>query len=150
MLGELNNAEMDDLLKSQLTGRIGCHSEGITYVVPVNYIYEDTFIYAHSARGMKIEMMHKNPEICFEVDDVRNLISWQSVIVWGRYEEITDMNEKVKVMQKLINRVMPFINDDSAPPSHGFINDESEVGDTVELVVYKIVISHKTGRFEKR
>ena len=40
MLGKLNEKQVEELLKSQLIGRIGCHANGVTYVVPVNYFYD--------------------------------------------------------------------------------------------------------------
>ena len=150
MLRELNDTQIEDLLKSQLIGRIGCHSADLVYVVPVNYIYEPPNIYGHSAKGMKIDLMRNNPEVCFEIDDINDITNWQSVIVWGKFEEITDMEEAQKVIQKLINRITPFILDDSVPPSHGFVDAENDIGDTIELIVYKINVTRKTGRFEKR
>jgi nitroimidazol reductase NimA-like FMN-containing flavoprotein (pyridoxamine 5'-phosphate oxidase superfamily) len=150
MQRELEDTQIDELLKSQLTGRIGCHSADLIYVVPVNYIYEAPDIYCHSAKGMKIDLMRDNPQVCFEVDNIKDMTNWQSAIVWGRFEEITDIEEKQNIMQKLIDRVTPFILDDSVPPSHGFVDTESDVGDTIELIVYKISVSKRTGRFEKR
>jgi uncharacterized protein len=32
-------------------------------------------------------MMRRNPEVCFEVDRVEDLVNWDSVIGWGTYEE---------------------------------------------------------------
>ena len=150
MLRKLNDAQIEHLLKSQLIGRIGCHSDGVTYIVPVNYIYDGFNIYCHSAKGMKIEMMRKNPEVCFEVDDIKTITNWQSVIAWGRFEEIIDMTEKQDILQKLSDRLMPNMVDDSIPPSHGFVDEEGDVGLEVELILYKIILNRKTGRFEKR
>ena len=130
-------------------GRIGCHADGITYIVPINYIYDGKNLYAHSARGMKIDIMRKNPEVCFQADAIDDLLNWESVICWGRFEEIFDMQEKTDVMQKIINRVMPMMQGDTAQPSHGFTSDASDVGEDLELILYKIVLSKKTGRFEK-
>lgn len=45
-------------------------------------------------REKKIEMMRKNPKVCFEVDDIKNIFSWKSVIAWGTFEEITDIAEQ--------------------------------------------------------
>jgi len=149
MLGKLNESQVEYLLNSQLIGRIGCHANNITYVVPVNYLYDGDCIYAHSAKGMKINMMRSNPEVCFEVDDIKSVINWQSVILWGKFEEIEDMNEKVEVMQKLTDRIVPFLTGDDSHPSHGITANASDVGDEVELILYKIVIDRKTGRFEK-
>jgi nitroimidazol reductase NimA-like FMN-containing flavoprotein (pyridoxamine 5'-phosphate oxidase superfamily) len=149
MLGSLNEGEIESLLKELPVGRIGCHADGITYIVPVNYVYDGINLYAHSAEGMKIAMMRKNPEVCFQADAITNLQNWESVICWGKFEEITDMLEREHAMQKIINSIMPLMSGRTAQPSHGFTNNASDIGDGVELILYKIVLSKKTGRFEK-
>ena len=83
MFGKLNNEEIEGLIQSQLIGRIGCHADDVTYVVPISYAYDGTYLYGHTYEGMKVDMMRKNPKICFEVDSTRNLANWQSVIGWG-------------------------------------------------------------------
>ena len=148
MLGILTDTEIRDLLNAQLIGRIGCHTDGKTYVVPVNYLYDGTSILAHSGNGLKIAMMRKNPEVCFEVDDIKNVVNWKSAILQGTFQEIVDISEKEEALQNLINRVVPFLGSD-ANPSHGITADEYSIGDTVELVIYKIIIREMTGRFEK-
>lgn len=148
MLGELSKEQVENLLKELPIGRIGCHSDGITYIVPVNYVYDGINLYAHSAKGMKIDMMRKNPEVCFQADAITSLQNWESVICWGKFEEITDMLEREHAMQKIINRVMPLMQGAAAQPSHGFTRDASEVGDEVELILYRIILTKKTGRFE--
>ncbi|MGF7080260.1 pyridoxamine 5'-phosphate oxidase family protein [Mucilaginibacter sp. UYCu711] len=150
MLRELNDYQIEALLKDQLVGRIGCHAAGVTYIVPVNYVYDGTDIYCHSVKGMKIEMMRENPLVCFEVDNIKEITNWESVIAWGKFEEITEMEEKQKVLQKLTDRITPYIMDDSITREHGFVDKEGDIGTTVELIIYKIVVSKKTGRFENR
>ncbi|MDB5112799.1 MAG: pyridoxamine 5-phosphate oxidase [Mucilaginibacter sp.] len=149
MLGELNEAQIEDLLMSLPVGRIGCHADGITYIVPINYAYEDNTIYAHSAEGMKINIMRKNADVCFQVDAIDDLLNWESVVAWGKFEEITNMQEKMHVMQMIINRVMPLMRGETAQPSHGFTGDASDVGEDMELILYKINLTKKTGRFER-
>jgi len=149
MLGELNERQIESLLNDLPVGRIGCHADGITYIVPVNYVYDGKNLYAHSARGMKIDMMRKNPEVCFQADAITDLQHWESVICWGKFEEITDMMEREHAMQKIINKIMPLMQGETAQPSHGFTSDASEVGFCVELILYKIILIRKTGRFAR-
>ncbi len=148
MLGTLNEQQIEDLLTRQVTGRLGCHADGITYIVPVNYFYRHNTIFAHSGEGKKIMMMRKNPDVCFQVDDILSVFRWQSVIGWGRFEEITDMDEKQRAMQGLIHHIMPLVERAEGHPSHGITEKESDVGTKVELIVYKIVLNKITGRFE--
>lgn len=148
MLGQLNESQIENLLKEQVIGRIGCQSQGEIYVVPINYVYRNGYIYGHSAEGKKIRMMRENPTVCFEVDNIQTVFRWQSVIVNGTYEEITDIEEKQQAMQGIIHRIMPLVNSPSGHPSHGITENESDVGTSVELIVYRIRIGEKSGRFE--
>ncbi len=148
MLGELNDIQIDALLKQHVTGRIACHADGVTYIVPVNYVYDGACIYGHSAKGKKIDMMRTNPAVCFEVDDIQTIFRWKSVIAWGTFEEIDDMAERQRVMQALIHRIMPLSVNPPDHPSHGIAENDHDIGTDIELIVYKIVLSKKTGRFE--
>jgi nitroimidazol reductase NimA-like FMN-containing flavoprotein (pyridoxamine 5'-phosphate oxidase superfamily) len=88
VIAELDRAEIDDLLHAQVVGRIGCHADGLTYVVPVIYAYDGEGLYAYSLEGTKIRMMRANPRVCFEVDEYEPSGSWRSAIVQGTYEEL--------------------------------------------------------------
>lgn len=148
MLGELNEVQIEGLLSRQVIGRLACYADGQLYIVPINYVYKDSCIYGHSAFGMKIEIMRKNNEVCFEVDEIESVFNWQSVIAWGEFEEITDAAEQQQAMQQLIHRVMPLSENPDDHPSHGITENESDIGSKVELIVYKIRVTSKTGRFE--
>jgi hypothetical protein len=150
MLGILSEKETEDILKEQVIGRIGCHANDITYVVPVTYVYDGVNIYAHSsATGMKMDMMRKNPEICFEVDAVRDMANWKSVIAWGVFEPITNDEEKVAAMKKLVDKLSPLITSETAQPSHGLMKHAGDVKG-IPVQMYKIKLKNKTGRFERR
>jgi len=148
MLGELNAAQIESLLMRQVTGRIACVQDAIPYIIPVNYVYDGHQVISHSAPGKKIAMMRKNPMVCFQVDEIRNIFNWQSVIAWGRFEEITEMAEKEQSMQAIIHRVMPFAVKPANHPSHGIAQKEEDIGTKIDLILYKIILVKKTGRFE--
>lgn len=150
MLGELNEAQIDQLLRSEVIGRIGCHQDGRTYVVPVTYYYDGQALYGHSGVGLKIRMMRANPHVCFEVDHLENMANWQSVIMGGVYEELSGA-EAQQAMQMLVNRLLPLIASESSQPSHG-LEAGGHRADTAghQAVVYRIRVQEKTGRYEKR
>jgi nitroimidazol reductase NimA-like FMN-containing flavoprotein (pyridoxamine 5'-phosphate oxidase superfamily) len=148
MLGELTGAQIESLLTQQVTGRIACVTDGIPYIVPVNYVYDGRQVISHSAPGKKIAMMRENPVVCFQVDEIRNIFNWQSVIAWGRFEEITEMSEKERAMQAINHRIMPFAVSPINHPSHGVAEKEEDIGTKLDLVLYKILLVKKTGRFE--
>jgi nitroimidazol reductase NimA-like FMN-containing flavoprotein (pyridoxamine 5'-phosphate oxidase superfamily) len=85
---ELSRPEIDALLHDELVGRIGCHVDGLTYVVPVIYAYDGDAFYVASREGQKVRMMRTSPDVCFEVDRYERG-SWRSAIVQGRFEELT-------------------------------------------------------------
>lgn len=87
MIRELTREEIDELLRSHVVGRVGCHADGLTYVVPVIYAYDGAGLYVASVEGQKIRMMRENPAVCFEVDEYE-AGSWRSAIVQGVYEEL--------------------------------------------------------------
>jgi len=149
MLGKLSDTQIEKLLQEQVTGRIACQADGEVYLVPINYVYRDGCIYGHSGEGKKIRMMRKNPSVCFEVDDIRSVFQWQSVIAKGIYEEITDAEEKQQAMQGIIHRIMPLVTSPQGHPSHGITEKDSDVGTTVELIVYRIKLAEISGRFEQ-
>ena len=149
MLGRLNEKEIEQLLSTRIFGHLGCSYSGRNYVVPVNYFYRDSVIYAHSGPGEKIEMMRNNPEVCFQVEDIRTIFRWKSVIAWGTFEEITDEDERQRVMQGLIHRIMPLTSNPDEHPWHGIAENETDIGGKVPTIVYKIKVHEKSGRFEE-
>jgi len=88
VIEELDRREADAFLRRQVVGRVGCHTDGRTYVVPVIYVWDGECVFVQSVDGRKIRMMRANPEVCFEVDEYEQDGSWRSVIVEGVYEEL--------------------------------------------------------------
>ena len=87
---ELSREEIDTFLLEQRIARIGCHVDGLTYVVPVIYVYDGECIYSVTSEGQKMTMMRENPSVCVEVDeyDTDGRGSWRSVIAQGGFEEL--------------------------------------------------------------
>jgi nitroimidazol reductase NimA-like FMN-containing flavoprotein (pyridoxamine 5'-phosphate oxidase superfamily) len=88
-MNELTRDEIDELLNAQVVGRIGCHADGLTYVVPVIYAYDGDAFWVVTIEGQKTRMMRANPDVCFEVDEYERG-SWRSAIAYGRFEELDE------------------------------------------------------------
>ena len=147
MLGKLNPEEIEEVLQSQIIGRIGCHAGGVTYVVPISYAYNGIYIYAHTHEGKKIDMMRENPKICFEVDTMENMANWKSVIAWGEFEELTDEKEREAGLQILLNRILPIITSKTVQLSPHWPFPPEDVNN-IKGIVYRFKLTEKTGRFE--
>lgn len=148
MLGELAANEVEALLASEVIGRIGCHAEGRTYVVPVTYAYSEGVVYCHSGDGLKLRLMRKNPDVCFEVEHVDDLAIWKSVIARGRFEELTGP-AAADGMRIFIDRMAPLMVSETARPTHG-VGSAARHDTGKHAVAYRIVLGEKSGRFEGR
>jgi len=103
MLGVLSDERIDQALRSEVVGRIGCHDAGRPYVVPITYAYDGIAIYGHSTEGRKLHMIRANPYVCFEVEQVDDLANRRSVIAWGEFEQLIG-DEEQRALQLLVNR----------------------------------------------
>jgi hypothetical protein len=88
MIVEMSPREIDEFVVSQKVGRVGCHVDGETYVVPVIYAWDAGCIYIYTTEGKKVDMMRMNPRVCFEIDEHQSNGAWQSVILQGMFEEL--------------------------------------------------------------
>lgn len=148
MFGKLTAIEIEDLLQQQIYGHLGCHDQDMVYVVPLSYAYHNGVLYGHSRKGMKTTMMAKNPEVCFQVDQLENMGNWKSVIVWGRYEELSKPEERKQAFEILLQRHAPHISSQTMEIGHEW-PFTSEHLEAVGGIVFRIVLTEKTGRFER-
>ena len=148
MIGKLNPDDVETLVKQQLVGRIGCHAKDVTYVVPISYAYDGAYIYGHTFEGMKVDMMRKNPKVCFQVDDTTDLANWQSAVLWGEFEELAEGPERILALHKLTERRLPLISSETMHLTSQWPFRDEDVS-KISGIVFRIRVTEKTGRFEK-
>lgn len=148
MFDTLSNKQMMDVLSNSIAGRLGCHADGKTYVVPISYAYDGDYIYARTFNGMKINMMRKNPNVCFQVDNMQNMAEWESVIIWGTFEELSDEAERTKGLKILLSRMLPNVSSETVKftPEWPFPTNDFN---RIDGIVFRIHIKEITGRCEK-
>lgn len=148
MLGQLTLKEIEHFLNIQTIGRIGCTVNEQTYIVPITYAYDGTYIYGHSREGLKIRMMRQNPKICFEVDRMHNMANWKSVILQGHYEELLGKKarEAMAFLQKKLSNKMI---SETSQPIHGLQHFHQNETSSIKTVIFRIKIIEKSGRFER-
>lgn len=80
-----------------------------------------------------------------------NLTNWQSVIALGKFEELHGADAS-QAMTLLIRRFMPMMTSETAQPPHGHgaAGEGHGSGSGKAAVLYRIRLTAKTGRFEKR
>ena len=147
MLGKLNSKEIEEVLQSQIVGRIGCYANDTVYVVPISYAYDGADVYGHSKEGFKINLMRTNPAVCFEVEEMKDMANWKSVITWGEYEEIIEKEERDKALKVLLARLLPLISSETTHLSPHWPFPPTTM-DAIKGIVFRIRLRTKTGRFE--
>ena len=138
MIGMLSADEIDRLLRRQHVGRLACTADDRPYVVPINYAYDGDFLYGYGVPGRKIDVMRRQPRVCFEVDEVDGESEWRSVVVEGLFEELTEARGRQSALQQLNGH-----GPRNSPVARGL--DAS-----TRLVLFRIRVTTRSGRFERR
>ncbi len=147
MFKNLNNKQIEKVISENIFGRLGCHADGETYVVPVSYAYDSKYIYFRSFEGLKLSMMRKNPKVCFQIDTIKDMADWESVIVWGTFEELTNKKDRNLGLKTLMSRTLPEISSEMVKFSAEWPFPTSNYSQ-IEGIVYRIRITKKSGRSE--
>lgn len=148
MFENLDNGQIENVITENIVGRLGCHADCKTYVVPVSYAYDGKYVYVRSSEGLKIFMMRKNPNVCFQVDSLKDWADWKSVIAWGTFEELTNEEERNEGLKTLANRILPGLSSETMKlsPVWPFSTDDYT---QIEGIIFRIRLTEKTGRCER-
>lgn len=90
------------------------------YAVPVNYVYDGTSIYIHSAvQGHKIDALKRNPKCSLCIVDKDDVIPeeftsyFRSVIAFGTVHFVESTDEKIAALRLLGDKYSPGIDPDA-------------------------------------
>lgn len=147
MIGKLDTMEIERVVSSQIIGRIACHANNTTYIVPISYAYDGTYVYGHTREGLKMQLMRKNNQVCFEVEEIKDMANWKTVVAQGRFEELKDEPERDYALKMLTARILPLISSETTHlyPLWPF---PTESISTIRGIVFRILLNEKSGRFE--
>ncbi|WP_437891382.1 pyridoxamine 5'-phosphate oxidase family protein [Phytobacter sp. V91] len=108
-------AGIDAILTQERVMYIALSSDDMPFVLPVFYVWNGTALYFHSARaGSKIEIMKKNPAICFAISHYGGVVEdelacnyearHRTVIGTGQVQFVQDDAEKIAMLHQLMAR----------------------------------------------
>ena len=140
IIHEMTEDECRTALKHVDFGRLACVRGDQPYIVPVHFSYDGQYLYGLTTPGQKIEWMRSNPLVCLEIDERTSQHQWMSIIVFGRYEELSDTPQyqlaRARALEILQKRTMwwepacvPTERRERRPP-----------------IFYRVDIEHVTGR----
>src|SRR5688500_6048538 len=143
MIGKLNEQQINNLLTSQAVGRLACTDGKLPYIVPVTYVFDGVYIYGQTREGMKLDILRKNPEVCFQVDVMTDMQHWQSVQLRGLFEELQGAEAEEK-QRYLLNHMLPIMTGSAVHAHQHETTSEILVESRIKPVVYKIRVREKT------
>lgn len=148
MFDVLNIEQIKEVNANNIIGRLGCHADNKTYVVPISYAFDGKDVYARTFKGMKLDMIRKNLAVCFQIDSMIDMNGWRSVIIWGKVEELVDTKEREKGLNFLLSRHFRNVSSETVKFSPEWPFPTSDIS-KIEGVIFRISIEEITRRCEK-
>jgi len=90
---ELSRTECIDVLSRAQMARLACARANEPYIVPIYVAFDGEALYGFSTLGQKIVWLRANPSVCVEVEEIADDREWTTVLVFGRYEELSRPHE---------------------------------------------------------
>ena len=85
--------EIDAIIRQSQVCRLGLCDRDEPYIVPMCFGYDGRTLFFHCAsEGLKLEILHKNPNVCFEFDIIEGLEEAKSACAFGMgYKSVIGM-----------------------------------------------------------
>ena len=100
---DLSKTEITDVLNRIGYGHLGCSLNDRPYVVPVHYAFDGSCVYIYTTDGKKSAIIHENPYVCLQIEDVKDNQHWESVIVDGRAVRVRDKVERERAIKMIVD-----------------------------------------------
>ncbi|MCB8816086.1 pyridoxamine 5'-phosphate oxidase family protein [Desulfosporosinus shakirovi] len=110
--------KIETFLGRERTGVLGMVSGIFPYTVPVNYVWHNGCVYFHGmGSGKKEKILSENPLVCFTIYKEQGTVTdpvpchadtaYMSVMIFGKAEKVTDLEEATAALQKVLDKFMP-------------------------------------------
>ena len=142
LVHELSPNDCADVLSRTDVGRLACTRDDQPYIVPIHFSFdrERHCVYGFSGVGQKVRWMRENPRVCLEVERISGRGHWQTVLAFGRYEEIGDAPDDADTRRRALERFQQ--RREWWLPGAARV----EGRDPHPVVVFRILIDRLTGR----
>lgn len=82
---DLERDEIEQFLQRNSVGRLAFSFHDRVDIQPVHYVYERGWLYGRTSEGDKIMALTHNQWVAFEVDEVKDVFEWTSVVIHGSF-----------------------------------------------------------------
>ena len=97
--------EIEDIIAGAVVCRLAMVDGDRPYMVPLCFGYDNRTLYFHTGlKGKKIEVLNKNPNVCFEFDEGCKVLkqpeacdwgmAYRSVLGYGKASFVTSLDQK--------------------------------------------------------
>jgi len=85
-----DRTDIEQIIRSARICRLAMVDDGEPYIVALNFGFQGTTLYFHSAlEGRKIGLLKKGPKVCFQIDTEHELVTADLPCNWGmRYASV--------------------------------------------------------------
>ena len=139
---------MISIIEKAIICRVAMCWQDEPYMIPMNFGYQDNYIYLHSAReGRKLDILRNNNKVCIEFDADVELVQsqkacntemkYKSVLAFGKAVILKDIVEKKKALDIIMHH---YYNHDSLFAFH-YPEDALE-----KIIIIKVRVEGMTGK----
>jgi hypothetical protein len=82
---DLERDEIEQILMRNNVGRLAFSFHDRVDIQPIHYIYERGWLYGRTSEGDKIMALTHNQWVAFEVDEIRGVFDWTSIVIHGSF-----------------------------------------------------------------
>lgn len=104
IIKDMSEYDIRNVIQNTQVGRLAYIFEGRPYVVPLGFRFSGGSLYSFTTEGQKITGMRENDAVCILFDDIVSLTQWRSVVVNGRFREITGEAEQSAIVNMMANQ----------------------------------------------
>lgn len=135
---DLSQDECIALLERNSVGHLAFSFHDRIDIQPLHYAYEAGWVYGRTSVGAKLETLAHHQWVAFEVDELRGVFDWASVVVKGSFQ----------VVDAKGNRREKATNARALERLRELVPDALEPGDPVPFrsVMFRINAAEMTGR----
>ena len=147
MIQDLATKEGKQLLKDNYIGHLSFIAGDWPYSIPITYYYSkgQNTIISYAAEGHKIRSMRENPNVSLEVNEIDSVSHWKSVLVHGKFEELTGIDAKY-YLHEFAEGVKSLLRRKEKKHVQAISEFSSKIESAELPIVYRIIIDDMTAK----
>ena len=137
-ISDMTEADAQALIQRNHIGRLAFSLHDRVDIEPLSYVCEGDWIFMRTSEGRKAKILRHHPWVAFQVDEIRSRATWQSVVVHGRVQSLSeDSSVPEQQLRERAIAALRLIDPEAIGPSDAFAHRDQ---------VLRLHIDEVTGR----